>query len=216
MTQIKLLPFDLLHNIPRENQADYIAKYHALCTEKYDWYVRERNGGVYYANGERPVLTAGATVFDCNWTPEQWNTRPYMTYIHEGNGSLYEHNARFGLEPLSIYHYGWKREDSLVVKDGEPIYYGMYRHNGDSLSAHWWPESGDIWTTYNGSQTNYYGASDKHTQGATFSTVTDVKKPAIEPVMKAAKALNRVKYKGVYKPFIDRLVELYGLNETQI
>lgn len=216
MAQIKRIPIELLRQLPRKNQADYIAKYHALCTEKYDWYVRERNGGAYYANGERPELAIGDTAFDCNWTPEQWHTRPYMTYIHEGNGSLYEHYARFGLEPLSIYHYGWKREDSLVMKDGEPIYYGMYRHNGDNLSAHWWVGSGDIWITYNDSQTNYYGASDKHTQGATFSTVADVKKPAIEPVMKAAKAMNVAKYKGVYKPFINRLVELYGLNETQI
>lgn len=216
MTEIKRLPIELLRQLPRKNQADYIAKYHALCTEKYDWYVRENNGNVYYANGDRPELTVGDTVFDCNWTPEQWRSRPYMTYIHEGNGSLYEHYARYGLEPLSIYHYGWKREDSLITKDGEPIYYGMFRHNSDNLSAHWWAESGDIWIAYNGSHTHYYGMSDRHTQGATFSSVTDVKKPLIEPIMKAAKALNVAKYEGVYKPFIDRLVELYGLNRTQI
>lgn len=102
------------------------------------------------------------------------------------------------------------------MKDGEPIYYGMYRHNGDNLSAHWWADKNDVWILHNGSQTNYYGESDRHTQGATFSTVEAVKKPLIEPVMKVAKALNVAKYKGVYTPFIDRLVELYGLNHTQI
>lgn len=214
MTRIKRLPFDILRNIPRENQADYIAKYHALCTEKYDWFVRPRKGEVYYANGERPELAVGDTAFDCNWTPEQWPSRPYKAYIHEGNGALYEHYARYGLEPLSIYHYGWKREDSLVMKNGEPIYYGMYRHNGDSLSAHYWSDKNDIWITYNGSHTHYWNG--RHTQGATFSTVEDVKKPMIEPSMKAAKAMNVAKYKGMYAPFIAKLVEVYGLNETQI
>lgn len=206
----------MLRSLPRDKQADYLAKYHALCTQKYDWFVRESNGVVYYANGERPKLASGDVAFDCNWTPEQWCSRPYMTYIHEGNGSLYEHYARYGLAPLSEYHYGWKREDSLLTKDGAPIYYGMFRHNGDNLSARWWTESGDIWILHNGSQTNYYGASDQHTQGATFSMVEDVKNPSIEPVMKAAKAMNVAKYNGLYGPFIAKLVEVYGLNKTQI
>lgn len=208
----KYLPTELLRNYPSK----YILGYHALCTHKYDWAVHPKGDSMYYCNGERPHLNVGDLVYDCNWTPEQWSKRPYKSYIHEGNGSLYEHYARYGLEPLSIYHYGGKREDSQVTKDGEPIYFGMHRHNSDNLSAHWWRESSDIWILHNGSQTNYYGASDKHTQGATFSSIEDVEKPLIEPAMKAAKAMNVAKYNGLYAPFIAKLVEVYGLNETQI
>jgi len=213
-TQIKRIPTDLLRSLPRQNQADYIAKYHALCTQKYDWYVRESGGGAYYSNGDIPILQGGDEAFDCNWTPEQWHLRPYRYFYNPVQGAIYKSYARYGLPSLSEYHYGWKREDSLILKNGQPYYYGMFR-DGDT-SAHYWPQTGDIWITHNGSHTNYYGASDKHTQGGTFSTVTDVKKPMTEPIMTAAKKMNRAKYNGLYAPFIERLVELYGLNHTQI
>lgn len=216
MTKIKRIPTDLLRRLPRENQADYIAKYHALCTQKYDWYVRESGGGAYYSNGDVPILQGGDEAFDCNWTPEQWHLRPYLYFYNPVQGAIYKSYARYGLPPLSEYHYGWKREDSLILKNGQPYYCGMFRDNGGNTSAHWFVERDDIWIMHNGSYTYYYGASGHHTQGGTFSTVTDVKKPETEPIMAAARAMNTAKYKGVYKPFIERLIELYGLNKTQI
>lgn len=219
MTQIKRIPVELLRQLPRENQAEYIAKYHALCTQKYDWLVRpfsDYNEQSFYAKGERPITSVWSEIFDCNWTPEQWHTRPYRYLYNPIQDAWYESYARLGLAPLSEYDYGHKREDSLILKNGQPHYYGMFRDNGGNVSAHWFVDRDDIWIMHNGSHTHYYGASGEHTQGGTFSSVVGVKNPLIEPVMKAAKAMNTAKYKGVYKPFIERLVTLYKLNETQI
>lgn len=216
MTQIKRLPIELLRNMPLDKQSEYIFKYHALCTKKYDWFVRPKKGEAYYTLGERPKLQAGVEVFNCNWTPEQWNTRPYRHFYNPVQDAVYESFARYDLPSLDDYGYGWSREDSLILKNGKPWYYGMFRDNGGNTSAHWWVESGDIWITHNGSHTHYYGINQKHKQGGTFMMVVEVKKPIIEPIMKAAKAMDKPKYKGVYQPFIDRLIELYGLNRTQI
>lgn len=219
MTQIKRIPIDLLRSLPYQNQADYIAKYHALCTQKYDWFIRpfsDYNEQSFYAKGEMPIASVWSEIFDCNWTPEQWSRRPYRYLYNPIQDAWYESYARYGLPPLSEYNYGYKREDSLILKNGQPFYYGMYRDNGGNTSAHWFVDRDDIWILHNGSHTHYYGASGRHTQGAMFSQITDVKKPLTEPIMRAAKAMNTAKYNGIYTPFIERLVELYGLNHTQI
>lgn len=212
--KIKHIPILLLRNLPIKKQSEYIFKYHKLCTRKYDWFVRPFEDNAYYVKGELPKLESGTEVFDCNWTTEQWNTLPYRHFYNPIQNAVYTSYARYGLQPLSEYGYGWKREDSMIKKNGDVWYYGMFRDN--DVSAHWWVESGDIWITYGSSHTHYYGESKKHAQGGTFSSVLDVKSPMIEPIMKAAKTLNKAKYKGFYKPFIDHLVELYGLNRTQI
>lgn len=206
---MKFVPFELLERMP--HYFEYLSKYRTLCTRKYDWWVRLDLGLDYYVNGERPIVD-DAEVFNCNWTPEKWNLEPYVYIRRQGNEII--KYAREGLEPLDKYSYGWKREDSKVVKNGEVIYYGLFR-SGD-VSAHYFVDSGDIWVVWGSSHTNYYGASGTHTQGALFSQVKPIKKPLNEPVMKAAIKLNAQKNKGFYKPFVDRLVELYDLNRSQI
>lgn len=217
MTQIKRKypPVSELERCEPRLRTRLIFRWHALQTEKMRWFVRPQHMSdkAYYCGGERPT-PEWHEVFDCDWTPAEWATKPYKYVYNPIQDATYAYYARYGLPSLADYGYGWAREDSLILKNGEPHYYGMFRDN--DVSAHYYVESGDIWITYNGSHTHYYGESDRHTQGGTFSTVADVKKPSIEPVMKAAKALSKAKYKGVYAPFIDRLVELYGLNRTQI
>lgn len=213
MKDIRFINLDQLENYEPKFRISLIRRYHSLYTQKYRWFVRPLKGRAYYCNGERPN-EIGVEIFDCDWTPEQWDTRPYRHFYNPIQDAWYESYARHGLPPLSEYNYGYGREDSLITKNGKPWYYGMFRDG--NTSAHYWVESDDIWITHKGSHTNYYGASGKHTQGATFSTTVDVKKPLTEPIMAAAKALNKRKFNGVYRPFIDKLVELYGLNHTQI
>lgn len=134
--------------------------------------------------------------------------------MHPITGEIVEHYARYGLPPLSEYSYGYKREDALMTVGGEPRYMAMFRHNESDTSAYWWCENDSIWITQGSSNTHY--DAGHHRQGATFSTVIPTKKPIIEPVMKAAKALNGAKYGGFYRPFIEKLIEVYGLNATQL
>lgn len=204
--------------IPRDNlslQRDgRILAYHRICEKNYDWRVVPNDDAMYYIDGDMPKLEPGMVVFNCNWTPDQWSTTPYKSYLHPINGKVVKHYARYGLPPLSEYSYGYKREDALVTVNGNIHYMAMFRHNESDISAYWWLEDDSIWITQGGSHTHY--DSGIHRQGATFNTIEPTKKPIVEPIMKAAKALNSAKYGGFYRPFIEKLIEIYGLNATQI
>lgn len=204
--------------VPRDNlslQRDgRIIAYHRICEKNYDWRVVPNDDAMYYFDGDMPKLEPGMVVFNCNWTPEQWSTTPYKSCLHPIAGKIVKHYARYGLPPLSEYSYGYKREDALVTVGEKPHYMAMFRHNESDISAYWWLEEDSIWITQGGSHTHYDSGS--HRQGATFSTVKPTKNPIVEPIMKAAKSLNSAKYNGFYKSFIEKLIDVYGLNATQI
>lgn len=210
----KYIPLALFERMSRRNKNTLIPKYHTLCEKKYDWRVNPARGSMYYCNGDRPTLMRGDTVYCCNWTPETWDSVPYKAYIHPSTGELIEHYARHGLPSLAEYGFGYKQEDSRITSNGRTIYYGMYRDNGANLSAHYFVNDDAFLILVNGSQTEY--VRGKHIQGASFSRRKEVAKPLPDFAMRAAKAMNTQKYKGVYAEFITRLVQIYGLNETQI
>src|SRR5690554_4311248 len=71
-------PPDLSRYAPRV-RASMIRRWHALQTERRDWFVCPQHiefGRAYYCDGERPQVD-WHEVYDCNWTPEQWRSRPY-------------------------------------------------------------------------------------------------------------------------------------------
>src|SRR5699024_761905 len=92
----------------------------------------------------------GVEIFDCEWVPDEWNTHPYRYFYNPVQESLYTSYARQGLPPLSEYSYGYKREDSIVLRDNE-IYF-VYFSIAGKMSVWWSPldDGSPLKVMYNG------------------------------------------------------------------
>lgn len=215
MKDIRYINFAPLKRYSPRVLASLIKRYHALYTQKYDWFVRPYFDVPFYCNGERPDILS-AEVFDCNWTPNVWDTVPYRYFRSPGSRSLYKSYAKQGLPTLAEYDYGYTRRDSLITIDDVPhfVYFSE-----DNKYVWWHPNETKyaLKVTYDGWQTYAYVNDDGYTfEEGTFSHMKAVKNPNIDTVMKVAKLMNAKKYRGAYQPLIDKLIEVYGLNRTQI
>lgn len=215
MTDRRYINFAPLERYSPKVRASLIRRYHALYTYKYDWFVRQVNEASFYCNGERPDV-AGAEIFNCNWTNDTWYTVPYKHFYNPIQGVWYTSYARQGLPPLAEYNFGYTREDSIVMKDGSLHF--VYFSEGTKYV--WWSPNDDRFAlklVHDGWYTLAHSTDDGYTfEEGTFMHTKPVKKPNIDTVMKVAKRMNAKKYRGVYRPLIDKLVEIYGLNSSQI
>lgn len=206
-------PPDLSRYAPRV-RASMIRRWHALQTERRDWFVCPQHiefGRAYYCDGERPQVD-WHEVYDCNWTPEQWRTRPYKRVYNPVLDATFEYYAKYGYPPLSEYGYGYTRRDWLVTKDGKPHQYFFY----DSCDYWAWcfPCDDTLKVFSNGIYVTRY-IDGTYSQG-TFTTQEPVKKPASELISAVAKRMNAKKYEGAFDPVIDRLVTVYGIRKDQL
>lgn len=213
MIQRYYLPIESLERYAPKVRLSLIRRYHALYTQKYRWFVRPLSERAYYCDGERPN-EIGEEIFDCDWTPNQWNTRPYRHFYNPVQDAWYESYARYGLPSLAEYDYGHTREDYLITRNGEPWRY-FYSENG--MWAWWFPHDKTLEVVNNGFYTRAH-VDGTFNQGRFSEVYSEKPSKSVDtaPVMAVARKMNAKKFDGAYQPVIDRLVEVFNLNETQI
>lgn len=215
MAQKHYLPprevFDRYDSRVRHN---LIAGYHHKLAQKHRWFVRPLigHGRSYYCDGDLPQL-GGIEIFDCDWTPDQWATRPYRHFYNPVQAIHYASYTVPGLPTLDEYGYGYTRRDSLITRDGETWRKDFH---GDQQLVLWTlcddtqPLSIDnrgIWTTAKPDGT--------FTQG-TFTAQEVTKKPNIDAIIPVVKAMRSAKYEGFYEDLAQHLIETFKIPSTRI
>ena len=188
-----------------------IRGYHRKLTERHRWLVRSLTD-YFYCDGDMPDLPA-VEIFDCDWTPEQWSTRPYRYFYNPIQGAWYTSYAREGLPPLSEYDYGFTREDSLILRAGEPFFVRFYQYG--SMAVSWSPidEGSPLSVMYKG----VYSRSYKNTisQG-TFSHCNPVKRSDSNVLIPVIKEITKDKYRNIYKDVSEEIIERFGVPRNSL
>lgn len=214
MTIIKNIPIDIFNGMSSINKSILIPKYHKLCTEKYDWLVRDHNNNTtYYIKGDLPDLIDGICVYDCNWNPDDWDNKPYKYYKKPFTNIIVNHYARYGLPTLNEYDYGYTREDCLVTENNTAVFYAI-QSNVTGDYAYWDIKKNTLTMNISGYYVDYYNGV--FNEGCSFSSKKDVKHGNSELVLKLCKKINNRKFKNLYQPFIEKLIEVYKINKSQI
>lgn len=175
-------------------------RHHRELTKKHRWLVRSLDD-YFYCDGDRPEIPA-VEILDCDWTPEQWYTRPFRHFYNPVQEAWYVSYAEQGLPPLSEYDYGFSRVETLILKNGNPFKY-YFAKNGKYASWAIEYEGSPIYTMVNGVYTKNYGG--KVTQG-TFGHEDEVKSADTSFVIPVIRELQKNKYSGFYGKLVDEII----------
>ena len=188
-----------------------IKGYHRKLTEKHRWYVRSLDD-YFYCDGERPNIPA-VEIFDCDWSPDEWDKRPYRHFYNPIQKAWYESYAHEGYPPLSEYDYGFTREDSLVLRNGEPFVY-YFRIHG-KMAAEWRPmdEGSPLRLMYNGIHSRAY--NDEIKQGV-FMDCEPVKKTNSDVITPILRELYKKKYRDFYNNMAKEIIKRFNIPSNQI
>lgn len=200
--------FDRYMPIVRNN---LMKGYHRRLTEKHRWFVRSLDD-YFYCDGDRPDLPA-VEIFDCDWTPSEWDSRPYRHFYNPVQLAWYTSYAREGLPPLSEYSYGYTRENSLILRNGKPFSI-RFTING-RMAVNWHPmnEGRPLSVMYDGIYSRAY--NDEISQGI-FSHWDPVKRTESSELIPVIREITKKKYQDIYKDLANEIIERFNVPRNEI
>lgn len=193
------------------------SSYHKEQTALHDWFVRpqhvSKEKSSYYCDGELPLVDWDE-VFNCNWTPDKWNKEPYKYVYNPITDTLFKYYGRYGLPTLEEYGYGYTREDWLVTANDEPHQY-FYLNNRNPFVSIWcFPCDNTLKVVCN--DIHIHLNSDGSFSEGTFMNQCITSNPSIDIILKVIKLMNNKKYEGSFKPVIEKLIDVFKINRSQI
>ena len=205
MKKHRLPPREVFDRYAPAVRFNLIRGYHRKLTERHRWFVRTLDD--YFYCDDFPNIP-GAEVFDCDWSPDEWNIRPYRHFYNPIQDVWYTSYAREGLPPLSDYDYGYTREDSKVLRDGKEFF--VYFNMGGNMTVRWSPlnEGSPLRVMCKGVITRSNGK--EITQG-TFMHEEPTDKPVDNVLIPVILEIRKEKYRGVYEEVSNEIIERFGV-----
>lgn len=193
-------------------RSNLIKEYHRKLTQRHRWFVRSLDDYFYCDGEERPSIP-GVEIFDCDWTPEEWNTRPYRHFYNPIQEAWYRSFAHEGLPPLCKYDYGYVREDSKIMRDDE-TYFIRFNIPG-RMVVNWSPldEGSSLTIVYKGVYSRYYGGVIS--QGV-FEYCNPVKKAKADVIIPVIREIIKEKYNGVYIDVSRVIIERFDIPSNSL
>lgn len=182
-----------------------IRGYHRNLTERHRWFVRTLDD--YFYCDDFPTIP-GAEVFDCNWTPDEWNIRPYRHFYNPIQDAWYTSYAREGLPTLREYDYGYTREDSKILRNG--TVYAIRFSTYGKMMVHWAPldVGSPLTISYKGIYSRSY--NEELSQG-TFMHCVPVKRVDPNVLIPVIREITKAKYEGVYEDVSEEIIYRFGV-----
>lgn len=207
----RLPPREVFDRYAMRTRYNLISGYHRKLTSKHRWYVRSLTD-YYYCDGDRPA-DEGVEIFNCDWTPDVWDSVPYRHFYNPVDGVWYADYAKQGLPTLHEYGYGYRREDSLITRGGERHF--VYFVKGNTFV--WWhpnDNSRPLKVVHDGLYSQVY-ADGSITQGI-FSSQEGVKQAIQEPLISAIMEMRKKHYRGFYDDLATEIIERFGVSRNRL
>ena len=196
MIKHRLPPREVLDRYAPTVRFNIINGYHRKLASKHRWYVREWEGDFYYTDGD-DLPTVEGEMFDCRWSPAEWNTRPYKYNVT--NGMVTEEYRSFSAKP-------WP-DDYLSSAIG-------YRRNGEWLmkiyndGKRWFVRDKHGWhTNYCGFYVRYSEVTGELTAGK-FSNMKLVKTAPDKEILPVLRGMKSVKWRGFYDEDVEHVAKI--------
>lgn len=180
-----------------------IRGYHRKMAAKHRWFIREFNGGSYYMDNDKlPRVDAQFyEIFDCGWSPEEWDTRPFKYNVT--TTSVTEEYRAERSQPFPIDYegqtVGYRRSGNWTLK--------IYDENG-----RYFVRGEEGWhTNNNGIYTRYSEKTGEITVG-TFGNEIAVKKVFDKEVLPVLRGMKAVKWRGFYDEDIEYVLSTANLD----
>lgn len=192
-----------------------LKQYHNKLRVKHNWLVRGLKNDLpyyFYCDGELPQLE-GVEIFDCNWTPEEWNTKPYRYFYNPVQKAMYKSYAHHSTPSLDEYDYSFNRGDCMITKNDKLHF--MYFNNGTNYAR--WELDYDLQALtviHNGFYSVSYNNGEM-LQG-THSSKEKVKKVDDSRIIPVLKQMNNKKYNGVYNEMIEEVIARFGVPRNRL
>lgn len=202
-----LPPLEVFERYEPRVQFNLIRGYHRKMAAKHRWFIREFEGDCYYMDGdELPKIDAVSyEIFDCWWTPTEWNIRPYIYRIFN-----------------DVVTEEYRAERSLPFPDNHVGLTVGYRRNGEWIWKYYdegmrtFHRTKEGWYTLNnGIYTRYY-ASDGRILIGTFGNEIPVKGVLNGEILPVLKGMKAKKWRGFYDDDIEHVLQTVSIDRRYL